>query len=428
MLPIFIVNLPERGDRYLHTISEFRRNPHFNVKIINPIKNQKPAYSLWLTLKQITTDAMNDGEDFIIFCEDDHVFTDHYSFDFLTNCIKQASYLEADVLLGGISWFSGSIPISTDLFWVERFSGTQFVILFKKFYTTILQSSFDVSDTADRLISKLSGRKLVIHPFISKQKEFGYSDVTPLNNNSNRVETLFNLTEKKLSTLKTAWSYNRSVPSGINYPIDSSTVLLPLHLITKKRSHSSHSLLSIFEKYSEFDSEIIEMDNERMELWAYIRKSVEKAIINEDDFIIFCRENHSFTEAYTCDFFINSIVQAYVRRAEILFGGVDGFISPVRINQNLYWIDRFFSSQFFVILKDGFKKILSYDFRPRDNVNLILSALFVNKLVMCPFISVEDKMEPSISKSLTTKGYIGYRDAEAKLLSYNKALTEFDII
>lgn len=67
MLPIFIVNLPERGDRYLHTISEFRRNPHFNVKIINPIKNQKPAYSLWLTLKQITTDAMNDGEDFIIF-------------------------------------------------------------------------------------------------------------------------------------------------------------------------------------------------------------------------------------------------------------------------------------------------------------------------------------------------------------------------
>ena len=33
-------------------------------------------------------------------------------------------------------------------------------------------------DTADGALSELASCKLVIHPFISEQKDFGYSDVT----------------------------------------------------------------------------------------------------------------------------------------------------------------------------------------------------------------------------------------------------------
>lgn len=45
----------------------------------------------------------------------------------------------------------------------------------------MLDYSFQDTDTADGVISKLATNKMVIYPFISEQKDFGYSDVTQSN-------------------------------------------------------------------------------------------------------------------------------------------------------------------------------------------------------------------------------------------------------
>ena len=45
----------------------------------------------------------------------------------------------------------------------------------------MLSYSFQNTDTADGVISKLATNKMVIYPFISEKKDFGYSDVTQSN-------------------------------------------------------------------------------------------------------------------------------------------------------------------------------------------------------------------------------------------------------
>ena len=54
----------------------------------------------------------------------------------------------------------------------------------------------------DFKISELSDKIFVMHPFISVQKEFGYSDVTSKNAEEGYVESLFAGSSRKLNMLK----------------------------------------------------------------------------------------------------------------------------------------------------------------------------------------------------------------------------------
>ncbi len=46
-----------------------------------------------------------------------------------------------------------------------------------------------------------------MYPFISTQKEFGYSDVTNENDKTNRIEKLFDETQQKLEILNKVRNY-----------------------------------------------------------------------------------------------------------------------------------------------------------------------------------------------------------------------------
>lgn len=201
MIKIYVPNLSNRGDRYKHIVSEIPKD-FFDLKIINPIKHSLGNVSLWHTIQYIIREKVHINNDFFIFCEDDHLFTEIYSLEYLQESIKEAQDLNADILSGGVSWFQTGIQISKNLFWVERFSGLQFTVVFKKFYSKILSADFNETDAADFKISDLSDRKFVMYPFISIQKEFGYSDVTERNNEEGRVERLFDETSERLQLLK----------------------------------------------------------------------------------------------------------------------------------------------------------------------------------------------------------------------------------
>ena len=54
----------------------------------------------------------------------------------------------------------------------------QTVIVYKKLYARILSYNFKDTDTADGVLSGLARFKMVIYPFVSRQKAFGYSDIT----------------------------------------------------------------------------------------------------------------------------------------------------------------------------------------------------------------------------------------------------------
>ena len=60
-------------------------------------------------------------------------------------------------------------------------------------------------DTADGVLSELASCKMVIHPFISEQKDFGYSDVTQSNQEHvGRIREYFAWANRKFDTLRAA--------------------------------------------------------------------------------------------------------------------------------------------------------------------------------------------------------------------------------
>lgn len=209
-IPTYVINLTNRTDRKEHTINEFKKHQEFDLQIVTAIEHERGAMGLWQTIQKIITEAEKLDNEFIIICQDDHSFTKKYSSNYLFRAIDESQQKDTDVLLGGVSWFADALQVSTNLFWVDRFTGLQFMVVFKKFYKKILETDFNSVVAGDFKISELTDHKLIMYPFISVQKEFGYSDVTQKNNLQGRVTELFNRsTEKLLQLDKVDAFYNR---------------------------------------------------------------------------------------------------------------------------------------------------------------------------------------------------------------------------
>ena len=71
-----------------------------------------------------------------------------------------------------------AVPTAANRYWVDWFWCTQFIVVYKKLYARILSYNFKDTDTADGVLSGLARFKMVIYPFVSRQKAFGYSDIT----------------------------------------------------------------------------------------------------------------------------------------------------------------------------------------------------------------------------------------------------------
>lgn len=209
LTPIFVhaINMPNRADRRESILAEFTGKTIFKLNIVNPIKHPIASTSLWRTFVKVVSIENNRNSDYFIFCEDDHFFTDYYSEEMLLESITEAKILNADLLSGGFSWIDRPIKVRRTLFWVRSFTGMQFIVVFKKFYSKILHSDTNESHTLDIYLSTLSDNTFVIYPYISSQREFGYSDVTAENNTEGRIRSLFKHSERKLSILSKVYLY-----------------------------------------------------------------------------------------------------------------------------------------------------------------------------------------------------------------------------
>jgi len=198
---VFAINLVKRTDRKTNLLFEFSNRKEFSLTIVPAIEHQVGSFGLWQTICHIIEQADEKGFDKIIICEDDHVFTDAYTPEVLADALRKVIGFHADVLLGGVSWFNQVLQVSDGLFWVDRFNGAQFMVIFRNFYQTILTTDFQVGDNADFKISSLTDEIFVMCPFISFQREFGYSDVTEVNEEPGRITSLFNRRNEKLLQL-----------------------------------------------------------------------------------------------------------------------------------------------------------------------------------------------------------------------------------
>lgn len=183
-IPTYIINLETRKERRKHIYEEFRNKNEFKIEIVNAVKDEIGAVGLWKSIIKIIKIAQLAKDEIILICEDDHMFTENYDKNYLFYNIAKAEKKNVELLMGGVSGFGMAVPVSHNLYWIDWYWGNQFIIIFKSFFETILNFEFKNTDQADIVLSNLTSRKMVLYPFVSIQKNFGYSDVTDRNNNN----------------------------------------------------------------------------------------------------------------------------------------------------------------------------------------------------------------------------------------------------
>lgn len=209
-IPIFAVNLKQRPERRRHIIGQFEGRKEFDFTVLDAIEDESPRLGLWKSLCMTVRMAKERRLDYFIFCEDDHIFTEHYDEHYLRDNIEGALAQKADLLCGGIGGTDLAVPVSKNRFCMGCFCCTQFVVIYKRLYDTILNYLFVEGDTADGVLSVIAHSKMTVYPFLSRQRSFGYSDVTPQNNEYD-IENYFNAADEYLGRL-------HEVSLHYNYP------------------------------------------------------------------------------------------------------------------------------------------------------------------------------------------------------------------
>ena len=388
----YIINLKARVDRKKTVLKEFEGKSEFNVTVVDAIKHEVGAIGLWHTINHIIRDLANEGEEYILICEDDHQFTDHYSKDILFKCINEAEERKADILSGGVSWFDDSIAISQNLFWVNRSSGTQFIIIFRRFFNAILEADFTNSDDSDHKISALSNAKFLICPFLSVQKDYGYSDVTVRNNVHGRVEQLFIDSSEKIEMLSnvSAFFKKREAPCKQDL-FDADKLVIPTYIINlPERTERREHIVAQFSGRKEFNTTVVDAVKHpigAVGLWMSIRKVVEMAIENDDDVIIISEDDHEFTESYSCEALIHHIFEAHEQGMNYISGGSGRVDLAIPFSSNSFWVGHCRSTQFIIVFREFFEAILKEPFDDTVVADILLSNMTSNKMVIHPFIS-----------------------------------------
>ncbi|WP_104381333.1 glycosyl transferase [Sphingobacterium sp. HMA12] len=180
--PTYVINLKNRTERLRYITAEFMRFQEFDLKIFTALEDKNGAIGLYKSFKAVIKEVQTIGVEYVIICEDDHKFTADFDIDLLNKYIEIGAQSGMDILLGGASSIHDLIFVNDDLLWVDGFTGLQFTVVFKSFFSKILDLSLPEGGVLDIELGKISDDIFCIYPSISEQEYFGYSDVTKKNN------------------------------------------------------------------------------------------------------------------------------------------------------------------------------------------------------------------------------------------------------
>lgn len=395
-IPTYIINRKEDTNKLQHIRHQFSDKPEFNLAIINPVvEHDTSATSLLNTIKHIILDKTNDSGDFIVICTDEHQFTEAYNKETLLDYIAKADKLNADILLCGISWYMTALGVSENLFLVDKFSGLNFFIIYPRFFKRVLEAEFNASDVAAYKISELAYNKLVMYPFISIGEEPELARESFKNNVNGYPEESFEKAAAQIAILIKVKEFYQSLPKiAIDITDDLyRQLVIPVYIINlPERTERLMHIKKQFDEKSEFDTIIVEACKHKIGavgLWNSIVKVINMAIENDDDVIIICEDDHQFTDDYSKEFLLRNILEAHNQGADVLSCGAGDFGQVVPLTEERYWINPLIGTQFIVVYKKLFKKLLKYKFHTRDTADGVISELSSNIMLLCPSVSIQ---------------------------------------
>lgn len=205
-IPTYVIHLAERTERRIHIEEQFKGRSEFELIWIDAYRHEKGTIGLWKSIQNAVRMAVERDDDVMILCEDDHYFTEHYDKKEFVVHIFEAHKQGAQLLIGGVGGFGAAFPVAFARYWVDWYWSNQFLVIYRAAYRRILEYQFSDNDTADGVLSRILNNKMVIYPMISRQKKFGYSDVTPDNhNNPQHIAYYFDAAAARLKRIKDAY-------------------------------------------------------------------------------------------------------------------------------------------------------------------------------------------------------------------------------
>lgn len=411
-IPTFIINLEKRTDRKGYAMRQFEGRPEFDVQFFSAIQDTIPAFGLYKSLHSIVTCAQRQELPFVLICEDDHKFTHNYNTTLFRSYIDCLEKYDADIFLGGVSWFDCAIRVEENLYWIDNFTGAQFLLVRSCFYQRILTAPFTQLDIIDRWISSLSDNIFVSVPMISLQQDFGYSDVTAKNDGQGRVDRLFLDIIERWKTLQDVMKHIQKFVDSYSFPGYQEDVQLPTYIvnINDDKQIVDHIKGQFLDK-SEFDLSFINITKEangEADLWKGIHDIIEIAEDNEEDVILICANEHEFINSYSKEILFEAIYQGAYLGADIVLGGISEAQQILPVSKDLCWVNRFRGAQFIIVYNKFFKHILEATWNDLESIDVKLSGLTPNKYVIHPFVSIKKRNDYSniFIEALQPKEYL----------------------
>jgi len=160
---IHAINLPERTDRRIQLLHEFKQQNISEYRIWEGVKNVlNPPIGIAEAHRKIVRFAQQNNLEYVTICEDDIHFTSSNSIKYYNSRMPS----QFDLYLGSIT--DGTIINQS----VKDFSGLTFYTIHKKFYDSFI--NHEITSNLDRSLRNL-GDFIVCLPIVAVQHN-GYSD------------------------------------------------------------------------------------------------------------------------------------------------------------------------------------------------------------------------------------------------------------
>lgn len=389
----YIIN-PEKNGLESYLAAEFFGRDEFLIEIVPTQSSNTTSLFVWDAMRSIISNSMSEKADYILFFTKNHRFTKNYSKKLLFKHLCDAMNFNADILLGGVGSVNSLFRTSETLLWLEAYTESQFMVIFRGFFQTFLDANFSDVDTIDNKISSLSLKKFLAYPFVSDNESSVQNRLLNINLSCDSPIEFEKPHGDIQYILDSEEFYGYTCPHNKNIVSDIDELSIPTYVINlPERSERLNHIMEQFKDKPEFTVTYIEACRHTVGavgLWLSIRKVIELGIRNEDDVLLICEDDHIFSQSYTKTSFLENVIEAHQKGVDILSGGTGGgFGCALPVSVSRFWVNHFLSTQFIVIYSKFFQKILEAPFDNSVTSDNLLSQLTSNKMIIFPFISTQ---------------------------------------
>lgn len=103
------------------------------------------------------------------------------------------------MLLGDACWIDQVLPLTDNLFWIDHFYGSSFMVLYRSLYDDILEVDKPEGLNFLEYLSNISSQKLLVYPFISSVHQIPVTEYEKIGMKINAVRNIQNHYGARLS-------------------------------------------------------------------------------------------------------------------------------------------------------------------------------------------------------------------------------------